>query len=72
MNDKAAIRVGDLVRFRYGPKKVTGTVKEDRGPIRIGGRRLYLIHFTLEPEYSSAIELPREDIELVRDQVSLG
>jgi len=46
MSSKAEIKTGDLVRFSYGKRKVTGTVKEDRGPIGVKGRNLYLIAFS--------------------------
>lgn len=54
------IRVGTPVRFQYGVETVQGIVKEERGPIGRGGRRLYLIKFSPEPSYESAIELPAD------------
>ena len=33
-------RVGDPVRFLYGPEKVAGEIVEDRGPLGDFGRRL--------------------------------
>ena len=72
MSGKATIHIGDLVKFLYGTKKVTGTVKEDRGPIGVKGRRLYLVHFSPEPEYSSQIELPADQLEIVRGSASAG
>jgi hypothetical protein len=72
MSGKTTIHIGDLVQFRYGRSKVIGTVKEDRGPIGVKGRHLYLIYFSPEPEYSSQIELPADQIELVKGTVSLG
>jgi hypothetical protein len=38
-------RKGDLVSFRIGLRTVQGEVKEDRGPIGIKGRHLYLVEF---------------------------
>jgi hypothetical protein len=70
MSKKTTIHVGDLVRFQYGKNKVTGTVKEERGPIGIKGRRLYLNSSSPEPEFSFPIELPVDDIELVKEPVS--
>ena len=64
------IRVGDLVRFRFGVSAVQGVVKEDRGPIGIGGRHLYLIQFNLDQYSSPLIELPADQLELVSDPVS--
>jgi hypothetical protein len=72
MSGNPTINTGDQVRFVYGKQKITGTVKEDRGPIGVKGRRLYLISFLLEPNSPlRQIELPAEQLELVRDAVSL-
>jgi hypothetical protein len=69
MSGKVTIQIGDRVRFRYGTREVTGTVKEDRGPIGIKGRHLYLIYFSPEPQSPSPsqIELPADQFELVRE-----
>ncbi len=66
MDDGLKFRVGDVVRFDYGPRKMTGTVQEDRGPIGVNGRRLYLVVFQTEPEAASQsrIELPAKLLEL--------
>lgn len=71
MANKRSIRVGDIVQFRFGTLMVNGVVREDRGPIGVGGRRLYLIHFSPEPYYASSIELPADEFEVVREKVSL-
>ncbi len=59
------IRVGDEVRFRLAGRSVVGKVREDRGPIGIGGRHLYLIAFEMGTGNPYSIELPREEIERV-------
>ena len=57
-------RVGDQVRFLFGVSKVEGTIVEDRGPIGVGGRRLYRIRFQFAAdEEPMHIELPAVDIE---------
>ena len=68
------IHVGDLSGFQSAEETAdTGIVKEDRGPIGIKGRRLYLIHLSLEPSILMQLELPAEKIELVAAEgVSLG
>lgn len=55
---------GDRVGFQYGIRRVQGVVKEDRGPIGIRGRRLYLIEYQplVEAEEKSLVELPAEDL----------
>ncbi|MGH7173722.1 MAG: hypothetical protein ACRELG_25855 [Gemmataceae bacterium] len=65
-------RKGDRVRFRFSIYFVEGVVKEDRGPIGIKGRHLYLVEFRLGPhvESLSHIELPAEELQLVQDAVS--
>ena len=47
---EARFRKGDLVKFRLGTRSVQGEVKEDRGPIGVKGRHLYLVEFRLEPQ----------------------
>jgi hypothetical protein len=65
-------RKGDLVRFRFGLRSVQGVVKEDRGPIGIKGRHLYLVEFRPEPQpvAPSAVELPADELQAVEDAVS--
>ncbi len=70
MAHKQIIRVGDTVRFRFGEAIANGVVREDRGPLGVGGRHLYLIQFSTEPYYSSSIELPADEIEVVPEKVS--
>ncbi len=72
MSQNTVIRVGDRVRFLFGTEMATGTVKEDRGPIGIKGRRLYTVAFSLGPEFSANIELPAEEMEVVSDSDSRG
>jgi hypothetical protein len=70
---EAQFRKGDLVRFRLGTRSVQGEVKEDRGPIGIKGRHLYLVEFPPEPRSLSLsqIELPADQLQSVRDTVSM-
>jgi hypothetical protein len=62
------VRVGDEVRFRLAGRTVVGKVREDRGPIGVGGRRLYLIAYEMGTGNLYSIELPREEMELVEPQ----
>lgn len=66
-------RKGDLVEFQFGVYSVRGLVKEDRGPIGIKGRQLYLVEFRFDAHSDSLsqIELPAEHMQLVRDKVSM-
>lgn len=56
-------RRGDRVRFQMGTRWVDGRVTEDRGPIGVGGRRLYSVEF--RPDDASGprhVELPADDL----------
>lgn len=66
-------RKGDIVRFRFGIRSMQGEVKEDRGPIGIKGRHLYLVEFRPEAQSSSPtfVELPAEEMQSVEDTVSM-
>jgi hypothetical protein len=65
-------RKGDLVRFQFGTRSIQGVVKEDRGPIGIKGRHLYLVQFRAEArgDTISLIELPADELQAVRVKVS--
>jgi hypothetical protein len=66
---EAKFRKGELVRFRLGTRSVQGEVKEDRGPIGVKGRHLYLVEFRPEPQAvsPSLIELPSDQLQSVQD-----
>jgi hypothetical protein len=59
------IHVGDKVRFRLGHRTFVGQVREDRGPIGVGGRHLYLVVYELGEENPYSIELPADQIQVV-------
>jgi hypothetical protein len=63
-----SLRVGEEVRFRLAGRTVVGKVREDRGPIGVGGRHLYLITYEMGKGNPYAIELPRDEIEAVEPQ----
>jgi hypothetical protein len=69
---KKTFAKGQLVTFRYGSRQVQGVVKEDRGPIGIKGRVLYLVAFRRETDspHVSHIELPAEQLKEVEGSVS--
>jgi hypothetical protein len=68
-----SFRKGDLVSFRLGIRPLQGAVKEDRGPIGIQGRHLYLVEFRPEPQSVSLalIELPGDQLQPVQNAVSI-
>lgn len=55
---------GDVVSFLYGTRTIQGMVREDRGPIGIGGRRLYAVEFRLAAPSDDllVVELPADDL----------
>jgi hypothetical protein len=59
------VKVGDTVQFYVAKKPIIGQVREDRGPIGIGGRRLYRIVYELGKDCWYATELPAEKFEVV-------
>jgi hypothetical protein len=65
-------RKGDLVRFQLGTRSVRGEVREDRGPIGVKGRHLYLVEFRPEPKSPSLsqIELPAEQLHSANGVIS--
>jgi hypothetical protein len=66
-------RKGDLVRFQWGTRFVQGEVKEDRGPIGVKGRHLYLVEYRPESQSPSLsqIELPADQLQSVQGVASL-
>ena len=67
---EAQFHKGDRVKFKLGTRSVQGVVKEDRGPIGIKGRHLYLVEFRAEPQSPSQIELPADQLEVVHGTVA--
>ena len=70
-------RVGDYVSFAMGrTQRVRAIIVEDRGPIGVGGRRLYGLRFQMSAEYDqpqytelSAAALQKEDKETITKKV---
>lgn len=58
-------RVGQPVRIKHGFRGMIGEVVEDRGPIGVGGRRLYGVRLRLDPCNEHTTELPEESLEAV-------
>jgi hypothetical protein len=59
------IQVEDKVRFRLAGRDQIGTVREDRGPIGVGGRHLYLVVYELGLGNRYQIELPADQLEVI-------
>lgn len=73
MNTKS-FQTGQWVTFRYGTRLVRGVIKENRGPIGMKGRVLYLVEFRPEDQssYMSHIELPADQLTGVEGTVSVN
>lgn len=69
---QTSFRRGDHVCFRLGTRTVQGSVKEDRGPIGVKGRHLYLVEFHPESlsESLAVIELPADELQSMPDAIS--
>lgn len=64
MKTKGRFRVGDRVKFREGWPGVIAEVVEDRGPLGIGGERLYRVRFRLVERNEVEPEHPESEFEL--------
>jgi hypothetical protein len=62
-NEQSPFAVGDRVQFSWDNACVQGVIVEDRGPIGVGGRRLFRIEFRIDPDDEGVIELPAEEIQ---------
>ena len=64
-NEKARrplFKKGDVVSFLFGSGNAIGQIVEDRGCLGVGGRRLYGIHFEINPGEQRYIEVPEEEL----------
>jgi hypothetical protein len=70
---KKAFRPGQLVTFKFGSRSAQGVIKEDRGPIGMNGRNLYLVEFRPEAQSPnvSHIELPADQLRELESTVSI-
>jgi hypothetical protein len=55
-------RVGDWVTFFFGPQKVKARVIEDRGPLGVGGRRIYRVSLAFDSAEPMEFEMPEDDL----------
>lgn len=59
------VPVGAKVRFRIAGRSVVGWVLEDRGPIGVGGRHLYLVRYELGKGNAYTTEFPADQLEVI-------
>ena len=55
--------VGQRVQIPFGVGKVSGTIVEDRGPIGVGGRRLFLISIPNDPDDPDVVMRAEDELE---------
>jgi hypothetical protein len=61
----SSFHVGDQVWLPLGVRKVPGVIVEDRGPIGVGGRRLFVISVPDDPFEPTSHTRGEDEIELV-------
>ena len=60
---KKPLRVGAPVFFQLGGQAVRGTIIEDRGPLGVGGRRLWRVRLQLtDVAEPIEVEVPESDL----------
>jgi hypothetical protein len=50
------------VSIRLGTQLVAARIIEDRGPLGVGGRRLYRVEISVVPGETLSFELPEDDL----------
>jgi hypothetical protein len=60
-------RVGQAVRFKHSWRGLIGEVVEDRGPIGVGGSRLYGVRLRVDPWNEFTVERDEDSLEPVLD-----
>jgi hypothetical protein len=58
-------KVGDQVRLLHAWRGAIAEVVEDRGPLGVGGRRLYGVKFRADEWNEITTELPEDSLEKV-------
>jgi hypothetical protein len=56
------LTVGTRVSLKFALRRITGTIVEDRGPIGIGGRRLFAVRAKYDGQVESVSEWPAEKL----------
>lgn len=60
---KKTLRVGTRVSLRFGRRSVRGTIIEDRGPLGVGGRRLWRVRLQMsDVSEPIEVEVPESDL----------
>jgi hypothetical protein len=68
---KQQFNVGDTVQVSIGRRSLKGTIVEDRGPLGVGGRRLYGVRVPLFPDEMQTTEVAADQLSAPREEVPL-
>jgi hypothetical protein len=60
-------RKGDRVKFHAGIYTPEGVVKEDLGPLGVGGQKLYLVEYPRDFGQLAQIPMPADELELIQE-----
>jgi hypothetical protein len=58
-------KVGDRVSYQHVNRRREGVIVEDRGPLGVGGRRLYAVRVRIDDWNEIVTEMPAEELTLV-------
>src|SRR2546430_14482762 len=61
----AKFQMGDWVTFPYGTEPAVAQIIEDRGPLGVGGQRIYRIRLDRPFAESDMFEITEDDVEQV-------
>jgi hypothetical protein len=68
--NRQTLKAGDAAILVIGGQPERVTILEDRGPLGVGGRRLYRIEVPVVAGESIAFEVPEDDLVLASDASS--
>src|SRR5437762_3834703 len=66
---KKRFQIGDAVSFILGGAPIEGLIAEDRGPLGIGGRRVYRLWISEPPVEPISFELPEHELTAENDRL---
>jgi hypothetical protein len=58
-------KVGDRVSYQHVNRRREGVIVEDRGPLGVGGHRLYAVRVRIDEWNEIVTELPAEELTMV-------
>jgi hypothetical protein len=61
-------RSGDRVSFSLGKYDLTGVIVEERGPIGVQGRRLFVVQIPMDPDEPENYTIPENELKPVKKE----